>query len=76
MDTSWATVVDAAEVKGKAKKNRKPNVKMENVVVASCSDDGSVRIWQPLQVKMSVTICQCLGNVMMMALLKSCNLWR
>lgn len=49
-DTSWADAVDAADVTGKSKsKKRNPGVRMENVLVATCSDDGSVRIWQPLQ---------------------------
>ena len=47
--TSWADMVDAAEAT-KSKKPKRPTLQMEDVLVATCSDDGTVRLWQPLQV--------------------------
>lgn len=29
---------------------KRPKVDMESVMVASCSDDGTIRLWNPLQV--------------------------
>lgn len=41
----------AAEPKeGKPDRKRKPQIEMEDVVVASCSDDATIRLWNPLQV--------------------------
>ena len=53
--TDWATMTeedDWAEKHQKVKLNKQ--VKVEDVVVASCSDDGTIRVWRPLQVSDSV----------------------
>jgi len=42
-------MVDAAE-SAKSKKPKRGALQMEDVLVATCGDDGTVRLWQPLQV--------------------------
>ena len=54
-------MVDAAEAT-KSKKPKRPALQMEDVLVATCGDDGTVRLWQPLQVdyylsRVSYIIC-------------------
>lgn len=44
-------MVETAEAAKKAKKSKRPGVKMDDVLVATCGDDGTVRVWQPLQVR-------------------------
>ena len=36
--------------------NDKKPAKLENVLVATCSDDGSARLWYPLQVCLNSTV--------------------
>ena len=57
-EKSWAEEMEEEEStkdkgdesqKAQAKKSRGLNV--QDVIVASCSDDGTVRLWRPLQVR-------------------------
>ena len=49
---SWADLIVEEEWKDKHESVRKErkDEKVEKVLVASCSDDGTIRIWLPLQV--------------------------
>jgi len=44
----WATMVEVEEWQEKHEaKLRKDDIKLDSVMVASCSDDGTLRIWLP-----------------------------
>lgn len=45
-NSDWA--VEPKE--SKPDRKRKPQIDMEDVLVASCSDDATIRLWNPLQV--------------------------
>jgi len=49
----WATMVEAEEWQEKhdEAKLRKDDVKVDSIMVASCSDDGTLRIWLPTLVQ-------------------------
>lgn len=49
----WATMADEEDWKTEHDKVKleKRDIKVEEVLVGSCSDDGTIRIWQPVQVK-------------------------
>ena len=52
-DQDWATMVEEEEWKSQHDKARldKNDVQIDDVLVATCGQDGFVRIWRPLQVK-------------------------
>jgi len=47
--TDWATMAEEEEWQEKHDevKLRKDDIKLDSVLVASCSDDGTLRIWLP-----------------------------
>ena len=51
--SDWATMMEEDEWRSEHEKARldKTMVKVKDVVVASCCDDGTVQLWQPLQVE-------------------------
>ena len=51
--SDWATIIEEDEWRSRHEKVKldKTKVKVEDVVVASCCDDGKVQLWQPLQVE-------------------------
>ena len=49
----WGAMEDGDEDGNKADQRqleRAQQVKVEDVIVASCSDDGTVQVWRPLEV--------------------------
>ncbi len=52
-ESDWAAMAEEEEWKSqhdKAKLDKK-DVRVEDVLVASCGEEGSVRVWRPLQVR-------------------------
>ena len=58
-NTSWADITEEEDwsAKHSAAKLSKTDVKLEDLLVASCSEDGSVRTWRPLEVSTLVFFC-------------------
>lgn len=52
--TDWGAMVDEENWKSShsQKKLDKQTPKIEEVTVATCSDDGTITIWRPLQVRL------------------------
>lgn len=50
--TDWGTMAEESDWADKHDKTKlnKRDIKVEDVVVGSCSDDGTLRLWRPLQV--------------------------
>ncbi|XP_021378535.1 telomerase protein component 1-like [Mizuhopecten yessoensis] len=48
-EMSWSAVVEADELEAKTQKTHKPAVNLEEVIVATCGDDGTAVLWKPLQ---------------------------
>jgi len=57
-EADWATMVEMAEWQERHDevKMRKDDVRLDSVMVASCSDDGTLRIWLPTLVRMTCSI--------------------
>ena len=52
VESDWGTLVETEDWESsheKMKVNRKP-VSIDDVIVGSCSDDGTVNVWRPLLV--------------------------
>ena len=49
----WVTMVEEGDWRDRHDKARldKKDVKLEEVLAASASDDGTVRLWKPLEVR-------------------------
>ena len=50
----WATMVEEEEWKSQHDKVKldKKDVRVDDVLVATCGDDGYVRVWRPLRVNL------------------------
>lgn len=55
---SWADITEQEEWMDKhsASKVAKDTVKLDDLILASCSDDGAVNMWRPLEVSMAIII--------------------
>ena len=54
MDWATAVEVESWQEKHDEAKLRKDDVKLDSVLVASCSDDGTLRVWLPTLVHVTV----------------------
>ena len=56
---SWGRMVEEDEWKERhqqKKLDKVSEVKLEDVIIASASDDGTTQLWKPLQVSLTVLI--------------------